>query len=104
MWVDHISNGLLDYAFKRSEVDRCLLIKGDLLFCLCVKDAEVDPCLLIKGKLLFCLCVDDAICLAPNKKDADKLIADLEHRGYILTDEGPLSAYLGNQVDCLAGK
>jgi hypothetical protein len=77
-WVDHISSGLIDYGFIQS---------------------QVDPCLYIKGNLLFCLYVDDAICLSPDKKEADKLIADLERRGYILTDEGPLSAYLGIQVD-----
>jgi hypothetical protein len=81
-WVDHLSKGLLDYGFIRS---------------------EVDPCLFVKGNLLFCLYVDDAICLTPNKDDADKLIADLERRGYILTDEGSLSAYLGIQVDRLEG-
>lgn len=81
-WVDHISSGLLDYGFKRS---------------------EVDPCLFIKGNLLFCLYVDDAICLTPDKAEADKLIKDLERRGYILTDEGSLSAYLGIQVDRLEG-
>ena len=81
-WVDHISSGLIDYGFKRS---------------------QIDPCLFIKGNLLFCLYVDDAICLAPEKKDADKLIADLERQGYVLTDEGPLSAYLGIQVDRLEG-
>ena len=51
---------------------------------------------------MFCLYVDDAICLTPDKEEADKLIADLERRGYILTDEGPLSAYLGIQVDRLS--
>ena len=81
-WVDHISSGLIDFGFTRS---------------------EVDPCLFIKGNLLFCLYVDDAICLTPDKREADKLIKDLEKRGYILTDEGPLSAYLGIQVDRLKG-
>ena len=81
-WVDHISSGLIDFGFTRS---------------------EVDPCLFIKGNLLFCLYVDDAICLTPDKREADKLIKDLEKRGYILTDEGPLSAYLGIQVDRLEG-
>jgi Reverse transcriptase (RNA-dependent DNA polymerase) len=81
-WVNHISKGLIEFGFSKS---------------------EVDPCLFIKGNLLFCLYVDDAICLTPNKKDADKLIRDLERKGYILTDEGPLSAYLGIQVEHLSG-
>jgi hypothetical protein len=81
-WMDHISKGLLEYGFKRS---------------------EVDPCLFIKGNILFCLYVDDAICLTPNKADADRLIKDLQRKGYILTDEGSLSTYLGIQVDRLKG-
>ncbi|MDA3833359.1 MAG: reverse transcriptase domain-containing protein [Spirochaetales bacterium] len=81
-WHEHISKGLLDFGFKRS---------------------ETDPCLFIKGNVLFILYVDDAVCLTPNKADADRLIADLTKKGYILTDEGPLSAYLGIQVERLSG-
>ncbi len=81
-WVDHLSKGLIEFGFIQS---------------------KIDPCLFIKNSVLFCLYVDDAICLTPHKKDADKLIKDLEKKGYILTDEGPMSAYLGIQVDRLSG-
>jgi histone deacetylase 1/2 len=76
-WHEHIKKGLYDYGFKQS---------------------EVDPCLFIKGQVLFILYVDNAICLTPNPKDADNLIADLKGRGYVLTDEGEMAAYLGLQV------
>jgi Reverse transcriptase (RNA-dependent DNA polymerase) len=79
-WVDHLSKGLLEHGFRKS---------------------EVDPCLFIKKDMLFCLYVDDAICLTPRKEQADQLIKDLEQKGYVLTDEGPLSAYLGIQVERL---
>jgi hypothetical protein len=46
--------------------------------------------------------VDDAICLSKCKDDADKLIRDLETKGFILTDKGSLSAYIGIQVECLS--
>jgi Reverse transcriptase (RNA-dependent DNA polymerase) len=52
-WLDHISKGLIEYGFKRS---------------------EVDPCLFVKNTLIFCLYVDNAICLTPNKEDADQFI------------------------------
>jgi len=81
-WHQHISKGLEDFGFKRS---------------------QTDPCLFIKGNILFILYVDDAVCLTPNKADADKLIVNLANKGYILTDEGPLSAYLGIQVERLSG-
>ena len=65
--------------------------------------SQIDPCVYIKENLLFCLYVDDAICLTPNKKEADKLIQDLKNKSYVLTDEGSLSEYLGVQVKCFAG-
>eukprot|EP00980_Cylindrotheca_fusiformis_P002180 scaffold499_cov120-Cylindrotheca_fusiformis.AAC.3 len=77
-WHDHIKSGLLEFGFEQS---------------------KVDPCLFIKGNVLFILYVDDAVCLTPDKSNADQLIADLNKKGYILTDEGPLSAYLGIQVE-----
>lgn len=38
----------------------------------------------------------------PPQKDADNLISDLKAKGYILTDEGSLAAYLGIQVERLS--
>ena len=80
-WHQHIKKGLTTFGFKTS---------------------EVDPCLFYKGTLIFILYVDDAICLTPKKKEADSLISRLERKGFILTDEGPLSAYLGVQVKKLS--
>ena len=81
-WHMHLKKGLLDFGFQQS---------------------QVDPCLFFKGNLLFVLYVDDGVVLTPNKAEADALIADLKQRGYILTDEGSLAAYLGLQIDRLPG-
>jgi len=81
-WHTHLKKGLLEYGFKQS---------------------QVDPCLFFKGNLLFILYVDDGVVLCPNKQDADDLINKLKQRGYILTDEGSLAAYLGIQVEKLSG-
>ena len=62
-WFDYISAGLLDYRFTKN---------------------QINPCLNVKGNILFCLYVDDAICLIPSKKEADKLIQDLERKGHVL--------------------
>lgn len=80
-WHTHLKKGLLDYGFKQS---------------------QVDPCLFMKGNLLFILYVDDGVVLCPNKRDADDLINNLKAKGYILTDEGSLAAYLGIQVERLS--
>ena len=77
-WHNHLKKGLSEFGFKQS---------------------EVDPCLFFKGQVMFILYVDDGICLSPTKKDADDLIKGLKDKGYILTDEGPLAAYLGIQVE-----
>ena len=61
--------------------------------------SQVDPCLFYKDQVLFVLYVDDAICLTPEKKKADLVIKELQEKGYILTDEGSLSAYLGIKID-----
>jgi len=81
-WHVHLKKGLLEFGFKQS---------------------QVDPCLFLKGNMLFILYVDDGVVLCPKKREADKLIDDLKKRGYILTDEGPLAAYLGLQVERLPG-
>ncbi len=81
-WHTRLKKGLMDFRFKQS---------------------QVDPCLFFKGVLLFIIYVDDSLVLCPEKADADALIDDLKLRAYILTDEGPLAAYLGLQVEKLPG-
>ena len=76
-WNQHIKKGLTTFGFKTS---------------------EVNPCLFYKGTLIFILHVNNAICLTPRKKEADTLILRLERKGFILTDKGPLLAYLEVQV------
>ena len=77
-WHQHVKKGILSIGFKQS---------------------KVDPCLFYKGNLLFILYVDDAVCLTPKEEDAKQVFADLQSKGYVLTDEGPLSAFLGLQVN-----
>jgi len=76
-WIDHLTKGLLEYGFTQS---------------------QVDPCLFMKGPMIFCVYVDDAICFVPEKQMADDLIEALKKKGYMLTDEGEISAYLGIQI------
>ena len=79
-WHLHVKKGLLECGFKQS---------------------QIDPCLFYKKSMIFILYVDDAICMVPNKVDADNLIDELKGKGYVLTDEGSMSAYLGLQVEPL---
>lgn len=77
-WHEHAKKGLRQCGFVQS---------------------KVDPCLFYKGEVLFILYVDDAVCLSKNKEEGDKLIKELQQLGYVLTDEGSLSAYLGIQIE-----
>ena len=77
-WHEHLKTGLKAYGFVQS---------------------KVDPCLFYKGQVIFLVYVDDAICMSKRKEDADTLITALRKKGYVLTDEGEMSAYLGLQVD-----
>ncbi len=81
-WHTQLKKRLMEFAFKQS---------------------QIDPCLFFKGSLLFMLSLDDGFVFCPDKVNADNLIEDLKQQGYILTDEGPLAAYLGLQVDQLPG-
>ena len=76
-WHQHVKKGILSVGFKQS---------------------KVDPCLFYKGNVLFILYVDDAVCLTPKEEDAKQVFKDLKAKGYVLTDEGPLLAFLGLQV------
>ena len=53
----------------------------------------------VRNQCIFILYVDDAICLSPNEKDAQLIVSELESKGFILTDDGDLSSYLGIKVD-----
>ena len=96
-WRQHFANNQTEVSTKKrnkSKVDYWVVKYG-------FKPSQIDLYLFMKGSQLFCLYMDDVICLSLEKKDADKLIVDLEHQGYILTDKGPLSAYLRIEVDHL---
>ena len=49
--------------------------------------------------MLLILYVDDAVCLSPKAEDAQQVLGNLMKKGYVLTDEGLLSAFLGLQVN-----
>ena len=75
-WHQHIKKGILSIEFKQS---------------------KIDPCLFYKGNLLFILYVDDTVCLTPKEEDVKQVFVDLQSKEYVLTYEGPLSAFLGLQ-------
>ncbi len=81
-WLNHLKKALIDYGFKQS---------------------DVNPFLFYKGQVMFILYVHDGIGFSPNKRDANGLIDSLKKKGYTWTDEGPLAAYLGIQVEKLSG-
>jgi hypothetical protein len=77
-WHEHLKVGLKAAGFQQS---------------------KVDPCLFYKGTTLLVVYVDDAICFSKTKEASDELISTLRDKGYVLTDEGDVSAYLGLKID-----
>ena len=60
--------------------------------------SKVDPCVFYKDGCAVLCYVDDCLIFARSKDLADKVLQDLQDYGYVLTDEGEVSNYLGVQV------
>ena len=73
-WFEHLSNGLNDTG---------------------VVSTDSDPCVFVKGTYIIILYVDDCIILSRTKKEADKVLAALDGRGYKMTDEGTTEECMG---------
>ena len=61
--------------------------------------SAVDPCVFYKDGCAILCYVDDCLIFARTKAMADKVLSDLQSYGYVLTDEGEVTNYLGVQVD-----
>ena len=55
----------------------------------------------MQGEEIFILYVEDAICLACTKEQTSRVIKELANKGFILTNKGDLSTYLGIQLEKL---
>ena len=79
-WFEHLRDGLTskDLGFTPSAVDPCVFYKD--------------------GCAILCY-VDDCLIFARTKAMADKVLSDLRAYGYVLTDEGEVTNYLGVQVE-----
>ena len=76
-WFQKLTEGLESEGFVKLEVDQCVFMRGDCVI------------------LVY---VDDMIALSKNAKVIDCLVENLKNKNYILTDEGPLTKYLGVDV------
>ena len=82
VWFDHLSKGLFDIGFKRSEVDECVFTRGTTIF--------------------MCY-VDDGIFSDPDDSNIDQAIQDLKKAGFDIENRGDLQDYLGIHVEYLPG-
>ena len=76
-WYEFLRKGLLERNWKQSEIDDCLLTKGEILL------------------LIY---VDDAIMVSKSNKRIDAEIRSLKS-SFGLTKKGPLKDYLGTRFD-----
>ena len=77
-WFQKLTEGLESEGFKKSEIDQCVFLRGDCII------------------LVY---VDNMIALSKNKKVLEQLVVNLKRKEYILTDEGPITKYLGVDVN-----
>ena len=77
-WFKKLTEGLESEGFKKSDIDQCVFLRKDCII------------------LVY---VDDMIALSRNKNVLEQLVHNLKKREYILTDEGPITKYLGVDVN-----
>ena len=76
-WFQKLSKGLIDRGFRASKIDPCLFMRND--------------CILV-------LYTDDCLVFAPDQTIIDGVISDLKSDGFLLKDEGDVSAFLGVDI------
>jgi hypothetical protein len=57
--------------------------------------SSFDPCLLFKKNMMMVVYVDDVGIAAKNKTDVNDLVEKLRAKGFLLTEEGSFSEFLG---------
>ena len=60
--------------------------------------SEIDQCVFIRNNCIIMVYVDDMIAISSKKEVLEELVENLRGKDYILTDEGPLTKYLGVDV------
>ena len=80
VWFDHLSKGLINIGFKRSEVDECVFTRRNTIF--------------------MCY-VDDGIFSDPEDSNIDQAIQDLKKAGFDIENRGNLQDYLGIHIEHL---
>ena len=78
IWNRHLHAGLTKLGFEQSKIDECVYYRR---------------------KTIFLCYVDDSIIIAPNAKDADQVIKQLEELNYDVSDEGDVDDYLGVKIE-----
>jgi hypothetical protein len=73
--------------------------------------SEIDMCVYYRKSVMLMIYVDDGIFIGPNQEDIDEayvLLSNVykdkqgvQHRAYVMTDEGDLADYLGVKIDRL---
>ena len=77
LWYKHLCDALLKDGFKQ---------------------CDYAPCLWFKPNMTTFLYVDDCRVGAPNHKDIDDFVEQLNKAGFQLTQDGDIGEYLGNKV------
>ena len=76
-WFQKLTEGLESEGFQKSEIDQCVFLRKDCII------------------LVY---VDDMIALSKDSQVLVDLVKNLQKKKYILTNEGPISKYLGVDV------
>ena len=62
------------------------------------KQSDIDPCLFYRDGCVLLIYVDDCLIFVKEKSEATEIMNHLKELQFELTDEGPVSAYLGVDV------
>ena len=76
-WFQKLCEGIESENFVKSEIDQCVFIREDCII------------------LVY---VDDMIAISRQNSASEKIVVNLQNKNYMLTDEGPLTKYLGVDV------
>ena len=77
-WFEHLSSGLEAMNFKSS---------------------LSDPCIFIRNTDIIIVYVDDCCIISKTEEKAIEIFEEIKSKGYKMTDEGTMEAYLGLHID-----
>ena len=113
VWI-HLARGSFPEVFGQNTADMCLELKRSLyglsvapklwyqhfrewLIARGFEPSEFDPCLFFRNGVAVAIYVDDVIMIGPSDQELTDIITELRQE-FELTDEGPLSRYLGIDI------